>query len=410
MFRTRGEIYWTVLLSVAGILLLGSTVGLLIGSLDEGTLTTRKEGWDGLSRVYDALKDGGYEVDPLITSSTVLFHERDPKSTLYLSVGPEREYSLSETQAIRKFHSRGGRLFIADDSEDINGLMNQFDVTVLGGQLYDENFYRNPDFIRVDADLVDVFSGVLLLNRPSSLLYSSGRTVAMSSPSSWVDINGNGERDMENTTQGETLGPKAVCMIADPEFRELDTGCAVFMSDPSFLLNEMIGEEDNLEFFLSLVSYLLPEGGRIIIDEGMHQLGGLSSSFQRASMMIVLLTSDVNLKIITASMVLIIVSAFVYLFETPEKLRHMCLLDRTGLAELVEPNVSRKDVPEIKKVFLDKVRIANSMTVEDFARLEWDELEKLIHNRELFQFVQGYGSYRREEIERILVEVSRWQG
>ncbi len=404
--RSRILVVLTIVMIVS---LMASAVMLMLTS-GKGAYTSCDGSWEGLSDLRGHLDDEGYDVEVLISSSSLLLSEDDPERTVFLSLGPERAYTLTEIHAIDSFHERGGRLILADDTGRMDPLAERFDVGFPSGQLYDENFQTNPSFVRVDVNLADRFSGTLLLNEPSYLIHSGGRVIARTGGSAWVDRNGNGLRDFDNTTQGEPLGEKTIAVIMDPDFLSLGSGCAVFISDPSLFLNEMIDQKDNREFISSLISYLLPDGGTIVIDDGVHQMDGAGSVFQRGVFGFVFLLSDVNMKIIVGSMTVIIISAFAYLFDPPERLRHICLLDRTGLAELAELNLTEQDVTEIKKIILDRVRVKNSLSIEDFSKLGWNDVRKMINDDRLYRFVRSKKNYTVEQLERILVEVTRWGG
>ncbi len=404
--RSRILIVFTIVMIVS---LMVSAVMLILTS-GKGAYTSFDGSWEGLSDLRDHLDDEGYDVKVLISSSSLLLSEEDPEKTVFLSLGPERAYTLTEIHAIGSFHERGGRLIMADDTGRMDPLAERFDVGFPSGQLYDENFQTNPSFVRVDVNLADRFSGTLLLNKPSYLIHSGGRVIAKTGRSAWVDRNGNGLRDFDNTTQGEPLGEKTIAVIVDPDFLSLGSGCAVFISDPSLFLNEMIDQKDNRKFISSLISYLLPDGGTIVIDDGVHQMDGAASVFQRGVFGFVFLLSDVNMKIIIGSMTVIIISAFAYLFDPPERLEHICLLDRTGLAELAELNLTKQDVTEIKKIILDRVRVRNSLSVDDFSKLGWDDIRKMIDDDRLYRFVRSGKNYTVEQLERILVEVTGWGG
>ena len=404
--RHRGLLVFTIALIAA---LLASSI-LLILTTGGGAFTSQGRSWEGLSDLKEHLGDQGYEVVSLISSSSLLLSEDDPEGTIFMSLGPERAYTLTEKHAISSFHERGGRLVLADDTGNMDPLAKRFEVGFPSGQLYDENFQTNPSFVRVDVNLADQFSGTLLLNEPSYLIHSGGRVIASTGGSAWVDRNGNGMRDLGNTTQEEPLGEKTVAVVMDPDFLTLESGCAVFLSDPSLFLNEMLDQEDNMDFITSLISYLLPDGGKIVIDDSVHQMDGAVSPIQRGIWGMVFMLSDVNMKIIIGSMTIIMISAMAYLFDPPERLGHTCLLDRTGLAELAELNLTREDVSEIKKTFLDRVRVKSSISVEDFSKLDWFEVRRMINDDRLYRFVRSDRGYSVEQLERILVEVSRWGG
>ena len=84
---------------------------------------------------------------------------------------------------------------------------------------------------------------VLMLNHATSLTNTiESETIAWSSSSSFLDINENGSWE-----QGEPKGPFAVAT----EFR-LGQGTLALVSDPSTLINTMVGRDDNYDFIRCL--------------------------------------------------------------------------------------------------------------------------------------------------------------
>ncbi len=371
-------------------------------------LSVENHGQKGLSEAYGSLPD---ELDReiLLTSPTLLLEEDDPGKTLFISIGPQREYTLTEIYAIEKFYNRGGKLLLADDTGRINILTNRFDITIIEGQLYDETFQEHPDLVKIDDVQLDFFSGFLVLNRPSSLIFSSGQGMVRSSPSSWVDRNGNGIMDNVTSAQGEAPGPRYLAVTTDPDFQGSKSGNVVVISDPSMFMNLMIQEADNLDFLLALIDHLLPEGGKVIFDEGVHQTPGGTGIIQRATRIPVFLVTDINLKIVVGTMVAISLFALAYIHDPPGVHRHESILDRTGVAEIVDPGISEDDITELRKVFLDRVRVTSGMSMEAFSNLPWDQLEKMIENDILFKFVRDGKLPGEMDMNNMLVEVRTWE-
>ncbi len=183
--------------------LLASTAYLVVTGGDEGTLSSQNDDWRGLSEASDQIESMGYEVRPLFTTSSLLLEDDAPETTLFISLGPERPYTKTEIHALRKFYSGGGKLIVADDTTTSNRLSSRFDVSFQKGQLYDENYEKHPDFVKIDVNWED-FSGTVLMNRPGVLTHKNLRVIASSSPSAWLDKNGNGMMDPENISGGSS--------------------------------------------------------------------------------------------------------------------------------------------------------------------------------------------------------------
>jgi hypothetical protein len=371
-------------------------------------LSVNDKGPKGLSRAFEQMGES-YDIEVLMTSPSLMLEEDDPDGTLFVSIGPQRKYTLTEVHALKKFHQSGGRLLLADDTGRINGLTNHFDMTVVKGQLYDETFVGHPDIVKVDDVDLGSFSGFLLLNRPSSVIFSDGIGIIRTSSSSWVDRNGNGIMDNLTSAQGEAPGPRYVGAVSDPDFEDEGKGVALVISDPSLFMNHMIDEEDNLEFIQALIEYLLPDGGKIVIDESVHETSGAGSWVQRSFTGAVFIVTDVNLKIVLGTIAAISVFALAYVHEPPGKHRHIHMLDRTGVAEVVDPDISNLDIPEMRKVLLDKVRVANGMSKEAFSALGWESIQSMLSHDTLYQFARYEKIPKGSDLTAILLEVNNWE-
>ena len=388
------------------LLLVLSEAYIMILDPGNGELSIWQDDRRGASRLKEELEGLGFEVLPLHTSPAQILEEESPERTLFISLGPERTYSLTESASLIKFHSIGGRLLLADDQGRIGRLTDHFGIDIVEGQLYDENFVNDPDHVKVQAE-APFFTGPLLLNRPASLGFTSGLGLIRTTPSAWVDRNGNGLNDNVSSSAGEAQGVRYVSAMTDPDFIAKGTGCAVVFSDPSMFMNAMIDMEDNLEFTKALVLYLLPDGGKIVFDESVHSTPGVVGAFGRTSWVISLATTDVNFKIIIGTMAAVALMASAYLYTQPERPRHFTVLERTGVAEIAEPDLTDADIPEIRKAFLDKVRVSYGMSVEQFSGLDWEGIKGMIRDRDLFHFAMSgkvVGS-----LDSLIVEVSQWR-
>ncbi|MBN1540282.1 MAG: hypothetical protein JW939_09075 [Candidatus Thermoplasmatota archaeon] len=403
--ETFRRIWMFIFIGVLCILV--ATEGISVLTRDFGDLSVENEGEKGLSTAFGSI-GGEHKASVILTSPSLLLEEEDPPTTLFISIGPQREYTTTEVHTLMKFYNRGGKLLLADDTGRINILSRRFDITITPGQLYDETFEGHPDLVKIDDVELDFFTGFLVLNRPSSLIFSSGQGAIRSSPASWVDRNGNGVMDNLTSSQGEAPGPRYIAAMTDPDFASLGSGNVVVLSDPSLFMNGMIGRGDNLELFRALVSFLLPDGGRVVFDESVHSTAGLIGLLQRGSSLPLILLTDVNLKIVVGTMVTITLFALAYIQEPPEVQKHVSVLDRTGVAEIVDPGLSASDMTEIRKVFLDRVRLSYGMSSEAFSGLSWNELEEMIDSDELFELVRNGNLKKKMDLNNLIVEVSTW--
>ena len=408
MRKPSGKTIYISLVLTILILIVISEILVITGALTGTTPSSYEDEWYGYSGSVRLLEDNGYEVSRMITSASLLMEEEEPENTILLTLGPERPYSLTEIMSVRKFYSRGGKGILADDTGNMNTLLRYYDVNIVTGQVYDEIYLKSPDFPKVDVTSLDFFTGTIVMNKPASLNSKSGRVILNTTSSGWVDRNGNGIRDVDNDTVDETNGLKRLGLITDPSSED-EGGNFVILSDPSLFSNGMLQAGDNEEFLLSLVEYLLPDGGKVIVDESIHFIDGTEGLVQSSTKGVVLLTTDVNLKIVSASLITIIVLSSLYIFDPPKRHRHVDFLDRTGLAELMDSGIGQEDIPELKSIFLDRVRQANGLSTEQFSQLSWHELEEMIDNRLLFEFIRYKRSLSKDRLEKVLLEVLSWK-
>ncbi len=397
---------WMVFGSILLILLALSEVYLIVSMRTDDVLSTSENGWTGASIFRDELEKRGYDVVQLLTTPSLIHEEDSPSSTLFMSLGPQRGYTLSEVHALKKFHDRGGRIILADDDVRSNELASRFDTNFVKGQLYDQNFVSNPDLVKIKVS-VPFFDGFILMNRPASLTFSSGQALIASTSSAWVDRNGNGINDNVTTNQGEAQGVRYLAVISEPDFQDLDTGTCLMMADPSIFMNGMIEREGNMDLALAMVELLLPDGGRIVFDDSVHAISGGLGAMQRSIIGIAFLTTDVNLKIIFGSIAVLAIFAVGYIYESPRRPKHETILERTGVAELVEPDLLETDLDELKTTVLDRIRVSYEMSVEDFSKLTWEEVGEKIGNDDILHFVRE-GKFK-GGVEGLLLEVMEWE-
>jgi hypothetical protein len=401
--RPSRTIYFTIALLA---MLTASAIYTALLSPEANDLSSSEEGPRGTLQLVRSLKEAGYPVEVLLTSPALLLEEADPENVVYLSCGRGKDLTPTEVQDLRKFYSEGGRMIIAEDGHHASSLSVYDNIDFLGGQLYDERFLGDPDFIQIDVNWRE-FSGTLVLNRPTGLASSGGETIARSGTSSWVDRNGNGKRDPDNSSFGEFPGSRIVAILTDPDFPEKGGGCIAYISDASLFTNEMLVHGDNLDFAVFLISYLLPEGGKVVIDDSTHKTEGLTGLAQGLLRGPVILTTDINFKIVVGTLSTVLLVAIVYLYVPPPKFRHVNYLNRSGLAQLIDNHVGLEHAVLMRKVVLDRVRIRNSMSVESFSQLSWERLREMIGDDDVYNFIRGDDSV---EIKEMLRRIEEWKG
>jgi CBS-domain-containing membrane protein len=152
---------------------------------------------------------------------------------------------------------------------------------------------------------------------------------------------------------------------------------------------------------------MLPEGGKIVIDDSVHDPPVIASPLVKALRGATLFTTDINIKIVVGTLVTVALLTIAYLYQPLERPEHECLLDRSGVAELADPELTADDLLEARRVLLDKVRLSYGMSLEAFSALSWKDIETMIGDRNLYAFVRS-GDHA-GAVEGTIMEVTRWR-
>jgi hypothetical protein len=406
----------------------------LFFSSDEKTshLSAYNDGWDDISKFRDHVNDQEdqnneklYETASILSSPTILRDIKNPEDCLYIAIGIEKEYSPDEVKAIINFVWDGGSAIIADDYGFGNSISNaildideSFNVGFIGKQLWDENYAKNPRFIKINVnrDESRFFEGVILLNDPTALESRKsnenwdGRNLVTSSTMGWVDINGDGKHSPE--IPGEEMGKKPIVQEVTMGF-----GKAIFISDPSLFINDMWERENNSAFIDSMVKYLIPNTNEynlknnktklIIFDESLHiQDSVISNARQTLFQGLVILTTDTQLAILVGILMLLFLGVLIIIIENPPELRHRFNIDYYNLNQLLVTGITGKDCDRIRYIFLEHVRLSHGLSIEEFKDLSYDELEDMIKDPELVEFALDWDKkYYGQNLERILLKI-----
>ena len=197
--------------------------------------------WNGLSRACEMLNLKA--IEDLRGAGNL-----EPSSTAILILAPSKPFSDEETGILRGFISRGGLLIIADDFGTGNELLSSLGLNLRlnGSILLDPLFkYRSrrlPKIIQMAGELTPEVEE-LILNYATIITGSGFRTLAASTSFSFLDLNGNSEWDA-----GEPQGPLPVAAEA-----AYGGGRVIVISDPSIMINSMIGMGGNGRFIAHLI-------------------------------------------------------------------------------------------------------------------------------------------------------------
>jgi hypothetical protein len=341
-------------------------------------------------------------------------------NTLLVIIGVEKKYSNDESEAIADYVRRGGRLLLADDFGYANSVAySKFNVFFYGNRLWDEQYEKNPKFVKVSVELEDrvsnrkYFSGEIMMNEPSAMETTSGRSTEKvhSSSNSWVDFDDNGERGYADTDgDGIPDQPEVTQEYAIMIEIVSEDGKAFFISDPSIFINDMWDRSNNSAFALALLEYMLPQGGEVIFEESRHiQKSPVDNAQQMLYESMVVLTTDDQLTLVTVTLALLALGVLVIVMENPSELRHRFDIGHITLNNLHKPFITHEDCDRIRYLFLEKVRIAYGLTVEDFRELTVDDLTNMIRDPDLIDFALDwdrvlYG----QDLEKILLKIRKW--
>jgi len=277
------------LLPLLSFIILLLLVGLVWFFPSTGDFRADNPFWNGVSEFsdeFDIVAVDSYDNLPV-----------DPIGTAFVVV-PYEEFSVSELEEITDYVSLGGTLLILDDFGFGNQLLDYFgvDARFSGDYLLDPLFnYKNGFFPKITD-----FESSLLVSNVSSVVFnhcsflsnvSDVSVIAYSSSFSFVDGNENGKWD-----DGEVEGAFPVV-----GFGGLDKGVVVFVSDPSMIINGMIGLDDNLVFVGDLVE-MKSSSPVVYVDQSHLPQVALDD----AKMVILVVYDFVGLPLVTLSLIVFV--------------------------------------------------------------------------------------------------------
>ena len=183
-----------------------------------------------------------------------------------LVVIPYLDYSNEELLQLKGFVEDGGTLLLMDDYGYGNSVLAYLGVSVrfTNKPLLDQLFsYKNqwlPRITDLAPEVKESGIDVIAFNHATTLTnVEQTDIIAWSSTTSFLDINEN-----ESWDDGEPKGPLPVAA----EIR-LGKGMLALVSDPSIIINTMVGKDDNYSFIKYLTTHngeqkaILVDGARL---------------------------------------------------------------------------------------------------------------------------------------------------
>ena len=183
-----------------------------------------------------------------------------PEEAVLVAV-PYLEYTDEELAKMKRFVEDGGTLLLMDDYGYGNSVLAYLGVGLrfTNKPLLDPLFcYKNqsmPQITDFAPKVKESGIDVIMLNHATTLTNATeAQAIAWSSSASFVDINENGAWD-----QGEPKGP----FVVAAQIR-LDKGTLALISDPSIVINTMVGRDDNYNFIRYLTRHTGEKKGMLV--------------------------------------------------------------------------------------------------------------------------------------------------
>ena len=183
-----------------------------------------------------------------------------PEKAVLVAI-PYLEYSDEELSNMKRFVNNGGTLLLMDDYGYGNSVLAYLGVSArfTNKPLLDPLFsYKNQSIPRITDFALGVKESdidVIMLNHATTLTNATeAQAIAWSSSASFVDINENRAWD-----QGEPKGP----FVVAAEF-QLGKGTLALVSDPSIMINAMVGRDDNYDFIRYLTRHKGEQKGMLV--------------------------------------------------------------------------------------------------------------------------------------------------
>ena len=196
--------------------------------------------WNGVRHSLNSMNAGTIDTSQELTNVN---------SNNILICIPYIQYSNSELDGLKTFVNNGGKLILMDDYGYGNSVLQylNLDCRFSGAPLLDPLFcYKNQWLPEIIDFAPSVSKGLkeIILNHATALTNTGTiETLAWSSSGSFLDRNGN-----ETWDKGEPQGPLPVAAR-----QQLGKGEIILVSDPSILINSMLGRGDNAQFMKNLI-------------------------------------------------------------------------------------------------------------------------------------------------------------
>lgn len=203
--------------------------------------------WNGMREADSLLK-------PTILNSYSELPTLGYNLTLLL-IGPERDFTVDEAEAIKRFMSNGGQVILADELGYGNTLLEKLNLPVRidGGLVLDPLFKERNAKLPKARYISESHTIEVILNH-ASIIRGCSKPILLTTSYSYLDINMNNAWDL-----GEEKGPFTVGCIL-----KIGEGELIVFSDSSLFINSMIILGQNRGFLLDII------GDRKVLVDSLH--------------------------------------------------------------------------------------------------------------------------------------------
>lgn len=192
--------------------------------------------WNGMSELDSILK-------PTVLNSYSELPAPGYNLTLLL-IGPERDFTVDEAEAIARFINNGGQVILADEIGFGNTLLEKLNLTLrIDGNLVLDPLFKERNSRLPRARYISDTHTLEIILDYASIIHGCKKPILQTTSYSYLDRNMNNEWD-----PGEEKGPFAVgCII------KLGDGELVLFSDSSLFINSIIRLGSNRDLLLNII-------------------------------------------------------------------------------------------------------------------------------------------------------------
>ena len=203
--------------------------------------------WNGMSEVDTILK-------PTLLNS---YAELPPvgRNLTLLLIGPNRNFTTYEVEAIARFIYSGGQVILADELGFGNSLLENLNlhIRINGNLVLDPLFKERNAKLPKARYISDNYVTEVILNH-ASIIQGCDRPILQTSSFSYLDANMNNEWDPQEWKGPFTVG----CVL------KIEEGELIVFSDSSLFINSMINRGSNRELLLNII------GNRRVLVDSTH--------------------------------------------------------------------------------------------------------------------------------------------